>query len=73
MLSAQTLTQILNAALQKLWVNECDLFTDGMEDERSVHERNIVAIYFITCRLKIVPSGKSGMLNTIDKMEQSQK
>ena len=26
--TAQQLTTILNAALQKLWVNECDLFTN---------------------------------------------
>ena len=44
--TAQQLTQILNTALQKLWVNECDLFTDGMKEERSVHERNIVAYLF---------------------------
>ena len=28
MLLTEQLTQILNAALQKLWVNECDLFTN---------------------------------------------
>lgn len=44
--TAQQLTQILNAALQKLWCNERDLFTDGTEEVRSMHERNIVAYLF---------------------------
>ena len=46
MLSAQTLTTILNAALQKLWVKERDLFVNSSQEERPVHERAIVAYLF---------------------------
>ena len=41
--TAQQLTEILNAALQKLWRNEGDLFTNSFNEERSMHERAIVA------------------------------
>lgn len=41
--TAQQLTTILNAALQKLWVNEVSLFVDTNGKPRTIHERTIVA------------------------------
>ena len=35
--TAQQLTTILNAALQKLWENECDLFTDFPQCLKNTH------------------------------------
>jgi hypothetical protein len=43
MLSAQQLTEILNAALQKLWHEDAQLFQDCYGETRTIHERTIVA------------------------------
>ena len=52
--TAQQLTQILNAALQKLWCYERDLFTDETEEVRTIHERAIVAwlFHYLVCETR---------------------
>lgn len=58
MLSAQTLTQILNAALQKLWTNEVSLFVDTNGKPRTIHERTIVAklLHYLYCESQKYPA-----------------
>ena len=49
--SAQQLTQILNAALQNLWVNDASLFVDSKDKTRTIHERTVVArlLHHLVC------------------------
>lgn len=51
MLSAQQLIITLNAALQKLWVNDATLFVDGKDKTRTIHERTVVArlLHHLVC------------------------
>lgn len=49
--TAQQLTTILNAALQKLWVNDASLFVDSNGKIRTIHERTVVArlLHHLVC------------------------
>ena len=49
--TAQQLTEILNAALQKLWEEDKDLFIDENGRNRKIHERTVVArlLHHLVC------------------------